>query len=246
MSRASFLLLLVGFAFLGCGKPQSASTAPPKASASAEEPAAKAKLPTASVAEVVRIDAARLTVDDYLPPLDGGRIEVAPPTGWRPMPRDNKYLVRFYEQDRNSLPRLVLTVEERGVGDITDGTAENITKIALALGEELAAKETALLEPVVPMVIGDIPCARYVSNLKLKLQTNTILAERQTLVVVRGGRRYVIDVLVLPNRLLQGKDAAYAVCAGLRFPKPAATPEATSPEPAATPEPATTPEPAAE
>jgi hypothetical protein len=233
MSRAIFLPLLAGFALalftlLGCSQSPPASKAP---SAAVEQPAEKAKPVAASVMEIVRIDAAELTVGDYLPPLDGGRIEVAPPSGWRPMPRDSEYLVRFYKQDRNSLPRLNVTVEEGAVGGISDATAENIAEIALALGEELIAKETALLEPVVPMVIGTVPCARYVSNLNLKLATNTILAERQTLVVVRGGRRYVIDVLVLPNRLRQGKDAAYAVCAGLRFPEantslqPAVTPE---------------------
>ena len=230
MSRAILFPLLAscaGLTLAGCGKSQPVSSPPVAASASAEQPAENATPPAASVAEVVRIDATQLTVDDYLPPLDGGRIEVAPPSDWRPMPRDSKYLVRFYKQDRSSLPRLNVTVEEGEIGGIADATEENITKIALALGEELTAKGTALVEPVVPMVIGTVPCARYVSQLNLKLATNTIRAERQTLVVVRGGRRYKIDLLVLPNRLLQGKDAAYAVCAGLRFPE-----TATSPQPA--------------
>lgn len=231
MSRAIFLSLLAVFVLLGCSKSQPVSKALPAQSVSIEQPTKKTKAPTVSISEIIRVDATKLTVDAYLPPLDDGRIEVASPTGWRPMPRDSKYLVRFYKQDRNSLPRLSVTVEEEAVGGISDATEENITDVVRVLGEELAAKETALVEPVVPMVIGGIPCARYVSNLKLKLATNTILAERQTLVVVRGGRRYVIDLLVLPNRLLQGKDAAYAVCAGLRFLEAAA-----SPEPAATPE----------
>jgi hypothetical protein len=223
MSRAFFLPLLAGFALLGCGK---SPLSPP-----AQSPAAET--PTASVEEVIHIDATQLTVDEYLPPLDGGRIEIAPPTGWHAMPRDRDYIVRFFKDDRNSLPRIIIKVEEGPVGGISDATAENIKQVALALGEELAAKETALVEPVIPVVIGEMPCARYVSNVKLKLDRNFIVVERQTLVVVRGGRRYSIDVLVLPGRLLQGKDAAYAVCAGLRFPKPSAAPDPTeTPQPA--------------
>ena len=34
-------------------------------------------------------------VGDYLPPLDGGKVEVAGPASWNLLPRDSKYLVRF-------------------------------------------------------------------------------------------------------------------------------------------------------
>ena len=63
--------------------------------------------------------------------------------------------------------------------------------------------------------------AVYVSHLKLKIGEGTVVVERQTLAVLHAGRLYHINLLTLPNTLSQSRDAAYAVCAALRFPEAA-------------------------
>lgn len=225
MSRAIFAPLLLALSvLLGCAKSQPSSARTSDGTSDAESNPSAADASSSSPVEIRRIAADNLAVEAYMPPLDGGRVEVAPPQGWRPLPRDSKHLVRFYKDNRNALPRIEMLVEEGPIGGIADGTDENLPKLAAEVARELDDKGTAVLERPLPMVIGKMPCVRYVSNLRLKLRETTILAERQTLIVLHDGRRYIINVLVLPNLLSEGKDPAYAVCAALRFPEPEAVP----------------------
>ena len=231
---SAFLVASVVLTWTACDKPDANtnSTAPansPSASdnaaptESAQPPAA---VPTTSA--VKKVDASGFKLGDYLPPLDGGRIELASPDGWKPAPRDSKYVVRFVERDsRGGLPRIDVIVEENNLGGFTDVTEANVAEFTAAVAKDLEANGTAVLEPPIPMVIGSVPCARYVSYLKLKIGAGgTILAERQTLELLHAGRRYKINLLVMPETLLESRDAAYAVCAGIRFPA-AAPPPAT-------------------
>jgi hypothetical protein len=154
---------------------------------------------------------------NYLPPLDGGRIEIAPPANWRTMPRDSNYVTRFYKTDRNGLPRIEVKVEERSFGDISTVTRDNVQRFAELVAADLKTQGTELVEPVIPLVLGEVPCARYVTSLKLKMGDKTISAERQRLLVLNAGRLYTIDLLVLPATLKRSRDAAYAVCSSMRF-----------------------------
>lgn len=208
MSRV-LVLALPAILLTGC-HPSASKPASPSGGGSAKPQAA----------EIKRVAATDLPLGTYLPPLSGGRIELAAPAQWRPLPRDREYLVRFFKHDRNTLPRIEVRVEEAAIDGVTDATEENIADLATALAKELSAKEAALVEPPLPMIIGDTPCVRYVSELTLKMGDKTIPAERQTLVVLRDAKRYLIHVLVLRGRLSDGKDAAYAVCASLRFVEP--------------------------
>jgi hypothetical protein len=201
---------------LGCGK--SATTNSPAAANPPSTPTVSA--PTETTPSVKHIDAGSLALGDYLPPLDDSRIEIAPPADWRPMPRDSKYVVRFYKEARNGLPRIEVVVEDVDAEGITDVTEENLSDFISWANKQLEERGTAVLEPPIALVIGKNPCARFVSNLKLKLGDNTLLAERQSLQVSRGGRLYTINLLILPGTLLQSRDAGYAVCAGLRFLEP--------------------------
>jgi hypothetical protein len=53
---------------------------------------------------------------------------------------------------------------------------------------------------------------------KLKLiGGDTVVTERQHLLVLNAGRLCTIDLLVLPETLSQSRDVAYAVCVSVRF-----------------------------
>jgi len=223
---SAFMVLLVVLPLTACGKPKSAtsSTAPSKAARASHEPAATESAEVApdskpTTSKIERRDVAGFTLGDYLPPLDGGRIEIATPDGWKPMPRDSKYVVRFTELDSGGgLPRIDVVVEENKLGGFTDVTESNVADFTAAVAKELKANGTAVIETPIPMVIGSVPCARYVSHLKLQIGVGTILVERQTLALLHAGRLYKIDLLVTLNKLTESRDAAYAVCSGLRFP----------------------------
>jgi hypothetical protein len=158
----------------------------------------------------------------YLPPLDDGRVEIAPPDGWGVLPRDSAYLTRFFKENRSGLPRIDVRVEADRYGDLGTATDQSVEEFAQQVAAELEAEGTKPLEPVLPMLLGDVPCARYVVATKLRMGDRVIAAERQRLLVLRDGRLYTVDLLVLAQTLKKDRDAAYAVVAGLRFPDPGA------------------------
>ncbi len=67
---------------------------------------------------------------DYLPPLDDGRVLLAPPEGWIHLPRSAKYVVRFKMKDAGDLPRIVVTATDwesgapASVGENSEPSAE--------------------------------------------------------------------------------------------------------------------------
>jgi len=226
------LLLSCLIALAGClGGCSKKPTPPPDSSPPPQQPVAQPKASAPAATAVKRIDAATLPLADYLPPLDEGRIEIAPPAGWYPMPRDSKFVVRFYKENRNSLPRIDVMVEERTLGGMRDASESNVSEFAAQVQNDLETTGTTIVEPALPMIIGKVPCARYVSDVKLKLGGQTVVAERESLRVLKAGRLYTINLLLLPNTLKQIRDAgfdpAYAVCAGLKF----VTPSAAEPAP---------------
>jgi len=168
---------------------------------------------------VIEIPIEKLAVGDYMPPLDdgdGGFIEIAKPEGWMAIARHSRYLMRFREPNRKGLPRIEMKVEKRTYGSLETVTSENVKQFAELVAKELSDEK--LVEKVVPLQIGETACVRYVSfvSLELEVGVNTN-AERQRLMILRNGKLYTIDLFVNQKTLKQSRNAAYAVCAGLRF-----------------------------
>ena len=218
---SALMILLVVLSLAACNKPEPAakrttSSNPvpvPDAPAAPKSPAV-----ASTTLDIKKVDASGFKLSYDLPPLDGGKIEIATPDGWKPMSRDSKFVVRFSElKGGGGLPRIEVFVEENDLGGLTDVTQANVAAFTTAVAKDLEAHGTAVIETPVPMVIGSVPCVRYVSHLKLKIGEGTLLVERQTL--LHAGRVYKIDLLVELDKLNEShRDAAYAVCAGVRFP----------------------------
>lgn len=196
--------------------------------------------------EVVEVEAEGLPIGEYLPPLDGGRIELAQPAGWKRFPRKAEYVARFYEEFASSLPRVLVTASDAATTEAA--TRENLPQLLEQVRQEVGQKES-LLEAPLPMVIGGRPCVRYV----LKVTYHNAPAERQVLVTVLNGRRYEIDLQIKADTIQQYKTAGYAVAASLRPldappAAPGAEPAPAEPAPAepAVSEPAPPAEPAAD
>lgn len=183
---------------------------------------------TAPAGPKVVSDPARLAVSDHLPPLDGGRIEIAPPKGWRVAPQSRDYLVRFFLDAtmRTQIPRIWVLAEAspfEGMDEITAANVEAFTeKIADRLGDD-----PSVIERPKPMIIGDNACVRFVMLTRFNAAGRpSLTAERQVLQTVRGGRLYTIELHVVQGTILKYRDTGYAVMASLRAPQPlpAATP----------------------
>lgn len=213
-----YRLILVSLAtMLGCSGDTASSTATPPETPEPATSNASVEPAATAAQEIRKIPAEGLPIGDYLPPLDGGRVEFPKPAGWTPLPRESKYLVRFFKDDKNGLPRIEITVEDKAYGDIEAVTEENVVLFAKAVEDDLKSQAKKLLEPVLPMMIGATGCARYVVKVELKMPQGSVVAEKQTLIARHGGRTYKIELLVLPNKLVADRDAAYAICAGLKF-----------------------------
>ena len=159
-------------------------------------------------------------VDDFLPPLDGGKVEVAPPKGWNVLSRKANYLANFTKGKASELPRISITVGDppEGLGDVIE---ENAAEFASAMTKRLKAeKKTNIAEPPKPIILGDAVWSRHVRN---PLNAGEPIAI-QTLQTIRGGRLYTVDLMVdvksqedYAAGLQKERDQAYAVAANMKW-----------------------------
>ncbi len=169
---------------------------------------------------------------DPLPPLDGGRVQLAPPTGWHVLPRSSDYVTGFYKTDRNKLPRIIIDGADEADGPATLTAAELpafVKKIEAEVNKDLTDNEV-LLEPVRPLILGDTPCARYVRAAKIRVLSSAVAAEQMFLVTVLNGRRYTLRLQVAKGELLGARDACYSVAAHLKPAEGAPSGPAAEPE----------------
>jgi hypothetical protein len=198
-----------GQAMIGCGgKP----AAPGEAETTAEESGALKRRSADSLPPVA----------EYLPPQDNGRVELAPPQGWRVLPRLTGYLANFTAgKTNNDLPRIRVTVGDPPAGAPAELTEENAGELTGAIAKSLAAaKKSSLIEPPKALVLGDRVWSRYVRNPRSEGDPLAI----QTLQTVYDGRLYTVEILVNANSpddyaeaLLKHRDSAYSVAAHMKF-----------------------------
>jgi hypothetical protein len=165
---------------------------------------------------------------DPYPPLDGGRVELAPPQGWHRLPRQPQYLASFSEKEGARLPAIVVRVNEPPpeVKDFENVAEENVE----AFSEALRATVDDPIEDTLPMMIGRNAYARYVKAARVR----NLPAEVQVLTTVQRGRMYTIELQVVSEGILPHRDYAYAVAADMKFVR---EPSALPPESAEAPPP---------
>jgi hypothetical protein len=189
---------------------------------------------TASPADaVLRIDVATLPpVGDPLPPLDGGRLQLAGPRGWVLPPRDKQWLVRFQTQPDVAYPSILVTGKD-AIG-IESLTAKNVRDFAdrtqSALDDELRPQKQRLLKPVAPLRIGD----RYWIEYARGAQAGGTRLERLFLVTVVAGREYTIELRTYVGSLAKRRPEALAVAAKMKVLTANPPAEAGAPAPAPT------------
>jgi hypothetical protein len=204
-------LAIACFSLSGCGSGGSGGKASP---AAAEKSAGAIKRRTADELE---------PIGDYLPPLDDGRIEIAPPAEWKPMPRDARYLARFVKGKVSELPRITVTVWDTPLPAITELTEANAGQLAAELITQLKKDKKTVPEPPKPIVLGETLFLRHVRLAKLPSGGNVVV---QALDTVRGGRIYTVELIAdvdaprgdqYEASLKNVRDFGYAVAANLKF-----------------------------
>jgi hypothetical protein len=157
-----------------------------------------------------------------LPPLDGGRITLAYPAGWRPASRSSNFVASFYREGTtgNGPPRITVTVEDATPTEIKNTTAENVETFRYQLVEYLKGQEKKkVLEQPRPMLFGTQPWVRHVRS---ATYNRAIPVELQVLQRAVDGRLYTIELQVKDGNIGKYRDDAYAIAARAEFAEPAA------------------------
>ncbi|HUE73140.1 MAG TPA: hypothetical protein VMP01_19805 [Pirellulaceae bacterium] len=229
MRHWPWVLLTLGLVLPGCGSPSDSKQPQPGSKPAVKSPAA---LKTYAAGDLPAVSETRLVLDGY-------RVELSPPEGWKVLPRDSKYLIRLVKGTRdNSLPRLTVVAEPAPEG-MADVTAENVAEFVRQREQQSAAVPgRKILEPDRPIVVGDYAWSRHVRQLSAR-GSSSGLAAVQSLATARGGRLYVIELTVetpgdssddFAKAVLAHRDAAYALAANWKFIGAAAEPAATAPD----------------
>jgi hypothetical protein len=197
----------------GCGSSEPPALIPDSGPASVQKPVEAA--PQNSTALSSQEDLPPLA--DPLPPLDGGRVELAGPEGWHVPPRDPRWLAQFQLVANNPYPRILVHLPEEHEG------SERVTaESAAAFAANLASQLRRELEPkgmtvpdVEPLVMGDFAGAQYTRQATIKGKDQRL--DRLFLVTVQGSRRYVVELDALYGTLSQFRGHALAVVDGMKF-----------------------------
>lgn len=169
-------------------------------------------------------------IGDYLPPQDGGQIEVAPPAGWKTLPR-GAFVAGFYKEKQNELPRITVDAQPAALG-IDEASPENAEELAKKLTSAINRQSKSVQEPPRPIVLGETVFIRHVRLAKHGGSPAVI----QSLQTVKNGRLYTVDLFCdveaaradeYEGSLKKWRDQGYAVAANLKFHSPGGDPSTT-------------------
>jgi hypothetical protein len=203
--RASSVLAILAalsLSIAGCGPPQT-------------QEKAQTEKPQGAASEDSSYQAGDLSVKigDYMPPLEGGKLEIASPEGWDWARPGGDYLVGFvpHGSELNSLPRILVSGEDSPYPSVSQVTADNLKEFAQTVSDSIAGEEIA--ESVRPLILGENAFACHVTYAKRK---NAVVS-RQILETVVAGRRYAVRLEVYERQFDKHRDAAYAVAMSMKF-----------------------------
>lgn len=152
---------------------------------------------------IQRIDAAGLpALGEYEPPLDGGRIGIAGPKGWKVAPRYGDYVIRFQVDAEKLYPMILVTAEDFSGEALTPETIEQFARQPDVKGAR-------------PVAIGDRLGSLYLKHGKDPNSIDQIL-DRLLWTGVLSGRRYTLELRARQGETARYENALFAVAAGLK------------------------------
>jgi hypothetical protein len=161
-----------------------------------------------NVAESADVDS---LIGDYMPPLEGGSLEIAPPKNWNFSRAGSDYLVGFHPigSTLNDLPRILVSVQP--YDSVEDWQATNAQQLLQSIQETVASDQ--LKSPAAIITLGGRTWIEYV---ELAKNRGTLVA-RQVLQTVFDGRLYQVR-LEAPDRDFPTQRAAgLAAAASAKF-----------------------------
>lgn len=154
--------------------------------------------------------------------VDGGRISVRSPVGWRRGARSNDYVVR-YTPGKKSTPSITVIAADPPAG-IAEVTAENHEEFVAAVAEQLAATFTSggkstLLKKPAAVTVGPHLGVAWAAPGTAKVEGLKQSIERSCVAILTAGRMYTVEARAPKGRLDDaGRAAARGVAAGIGAP----------------------------
>jgi hypothetical protein len=178
-----------------------------------------------------------------MPALDGGKIEITHPAGWKGLGRSKDYIVGLSKTTTGDPPRIIITAKdlpEQAIGTVTLENFDDFLKLVddHVAGELLEGEK--LVEDVRGLLLGDRPYARYVRNIAFSIRGKRVPGERQVLRTMVNNRLYTIELQTLPGRIRDTRNDAYSLAAHIKIDGAGSAPP---PSPEGEPKPAPMPEP---
>lgn len=206
MNRLVAAALFASFLFAGWG----CSGSPPPAAKKGSEKKSETK--SAATGTLV-IAADKLpALGEPLEGLDGGRLNVRGPEGWRLQPR-GKYLAKYALSDKSAFPEVIITgYDSPEPADLTEENAESYAE----------ARQAELLNELKKASIGQdfrpikLPNAVGVFYIRKGLIEN-ILVERVIITLIKGGHRYDVETRSVPANIQDFEKFGQAVANGLEW-----------------------------
>jgi hypothetical protein len=194
----------------GCSGPPPATPKKGDEKKTVENPAA------ATGMLVVEADKLPALAEEGLEGLDEGRLNIRGPVDWHREPRSDRYLAKFVRSEKTPFPQVIITKAE--AKDEADLTEENVKQYAEARQVELAKelKKASIVQDFRPIKLPAITGAYHIR----KSQIENLVVERVIISLVKGGRRYDVEIRSLPANIQEFEKFGQAVANGLEF-KPA-------------------------
>jgi len=149
-------------------------------------------------------------LDEYIPPIDEGRIEIAPPKGWYLPPRTAKVLFRTQRNPKQDVPVISLTAQDWPELATLDpkATEEFIKHLASERGRDPKTYR--------PVQLGNRTWVASRGRAREAGRVARVL-DVLTLETVAAGRRYTLRLICDANELEQWEPYLQAVAQGIRF-----------------------------
>ncbi|TVS20730.1 MAG: hypothetical protein EA424_02485 [Planctomycetaceae bacterium] len=152
-------------------------------------------------------------VDAYMPPLEGGRLELAPPKDWVFSKAGSEYLVGFHPSGRtlNDLPRILISFQPSPYEDVQDLHPTNAPPVVQSIKASIPDDQLKLP----PSLVG-LGGRTWIEFVGLGRSRGTLVA-RQNLQTIAEGRLLQVRLEVADAQFDQHRHQGYAVAAAARF-----------------------------
>jgi hypothetical protein len=193
--------------------------------------------PIAAPPRIHRFEVSELAeLGGYLEDLDGGRLSLAPPVEWDKRPRDKDHVARFVldRTEQSLFPRITVDVRDAGFPAPSDATEKNLLEFFDRIKASLDQKSVQTVEGPQPLILGQIPCVRYVIRMGFQVKkesgagNRSFRGDREIIETLAQGRIYSVILDTHEGKIDYYRADAYAVVAGLRFQHPESTEDESS------------------